>query len=258
MSDKADEKSVIIKFELPQIINAALLPLATSIGTTLSYAWEGMTMGIATWCGRKEIDKNVNLKLYSDLLKKNLSIIGEENLQEPKMNILGPAFDASKYYFEEEQYRIMFSKLIASSCDKSKNSYVHPAFVEFIKQMTPLEGKIISYLDINRPILIKVIDTSNNQRRSVANCPAILDFFDSNIYQLSTALDNLERLGLITLPNEFGLTEVPEWEEEFLQSKNYKIIEKNLNASVNFEHDYCVYPMSITDLGKSFIKVCVE
>ena len=39
-------KTLTIKFELPQIVNQALAPLATTIGTTLSHGWEGLTLGI--------------------------------------------------------------------------------------------------------------------------------------------------------------------------------------------------------------------
>lgn len=254
----SDNKEVVIKVELPQIVNETLKPLASSIGNTLSHGWQGMTVSIETWYGRKMIDRDQNLKLYKENIEKDLSNISEENLQEPKMNILGPVFDASTYYFEEEQYRIMFSKLIASSCDKSKNSVVHPAFVEFIKQMTPLEGKILSTLDLEKPLLINIIDTSESSNKHYAYCPAITDFFGANPLELNTALNNLERLGLISLPSEFTLIEATDDSDNFIHSDKFIDIEYKLNQLIDFNHEYIIFPMSITNLGLNFIKVCIE
>ena len=44
----SDNKEIIIKVELPQLVNDTLKPLASSIGTTLSHGSEGMTVGIET------------------------------------------------------------------------------------------------------------------------------------------------------------------------------------------------------------------
>lgn len=60
-------------------------------------------------------------KEIQDVVSKNI-----ENLQEPSLSIAGPALEASKFYLEEEELRNLFTKLIASSMDKSKmNSTIH-------------------------------------------------------------------------------------------------------------------------------------
>ena len=159
MSSESDKNTLIVKFELPQIINTALTPLANAIGTTLAHGWNGMTMELETWYDKKVIDHDENLKLYKEKIQQGVSNLSEDNLQTPSMNIIGPAFEASKYYFEEKQYREMFARLIVSSCDKSKNPYIHPSFVETIKQMTALEAKILSTIDIDKPLIINVFNS---------------------------------------------------------------------------------------------------
>lgn len=257
MSDDNKDKSFVIKFELPQVVNSALTPLAESIGKTLSHSWEGMTMAIETWYGRKLIDHDENLEKYRLLVQRRLSEIDESNLQEPSMNIVGPSLDAAKFYFENEQYREMFSKLISSSCDKSKNPYIHPSFVETIKQLSPLEGKILSIIDLNNPLLIDVINISNDSRKYYGTCPAVIDFFEADFFQLNVAINNLNRLGLISIPNRFGLTPVLDNQEEIWNTKRFRIIKENLDSLISFEHEYSLNNMSITEYGKSFIKVCI-
>lgn len=251
----SENNSYVVKFELPQIVNTALTPLAKSIGKTLSHGWEGMTMGIETWYGRKEIDKDLNLKLYQDALNYQLSIIDEDNLQEPSMNILGPSLEASKYYFEEKQYREMFAKLIASSCDKSKNPYIHPAFVEFIKQMTSLEGKIISSIDIDDPLALNVIQVSDNSRKYYATCPVIPNLYNASLIELNAALVNLERLGLLKIPT--GIFVTMDGDDKLMNSCKVSKIKEQVNSMLPFNCEYLLIHLDLTMLGKNFIKVCV-
>lgn len=244
--------------EFPQLVNTALNPLANAIGETLASGWKGMTMGIETWLGKKEIDKDINLKLYKESLETKLSKIDENNLQEPAMNILGPSLDASKFYFEEQQYREMFSNLIASTCDKSKNPYVHPAFVEFIKQMKPLDGKILNNLDVNQLFLINIIDTSNNQRKRIGFMPPVINSFEASFHDFNTSMTNLNRLGLIELPN---LTSLILPEKEIASIKNstlYKSIIGSISKDLPDYYETIIFSLELTDMGKDFIKVCIE
>lgn len=85
---------------------------------------------------KKRAKNEIYLKDYKEKIAQELVIIPEESIQEPPLSIVGPALEASKYYIEEEELRTMFAKLIASSMDKSKQKYIHPSFVEIIKQLS--------------------------------------------------------------------------------------------------------------------------
>ncbi|MBT2721454.1 DUF4393 domain-containing protein [Bacillus sp. ISL-46] len=63
---------------------------------------------------------------------------------EPPLSIVGPALEASKFYIEEEELRSMFAKVVAASMDNRQASYVHPAFIEIIKQLSPVDALVIS------------------------------------------------------------------------------------------------------------------
>lgn len=262
-NNETNNNDIVIKFELPQIVNEALVPLASSIGTTLSTAWKGFTIGIDTWYGRKKIEQEHNLNLYAEEIQKQLSSIPEENIQEPKMNILGPSLEASKYYFEEEWYRKMFAKLIAGSCDNRNNVKIHPFFVEAIKQMTSLEARILSSFkkELAQPI-VNYRFKLKNQLGGVTFIPYVFFLTDEKIdpRKHSQSIVNLERLGFIDI--SFG---------SFLSDENkYKIFEQNptfvsmqrLLKSSGFYPRYSSLDiekgmLTLTPLGQSFLDICI-
>ena len=72
-----------------------------------------------------KIKQAANLEKYANEVKSGIEKIPEENIQEPKMSVVGPAFEASKFYIEEDEIRGMFAKLIASSMDKTQSINIH-------------------------------------------------------------------------------------------------------------------------------------
>lgn len=62
------------------------------------------------------IQKEAELESYKKSIISNLNKIPEENLRQPKLNLVGPAIEASKYYIGESVLRDMFAKLIANAC----------------------------------------------------------------------------------------------------------------------------------------------
>ena len=88
-----------------------------------------------------KIKQAANLEKYANEVKSGIEKISEENIQEPKMSVVGPALEASKFYIEEDEIRGMFAKLIASSMDKTQSINIHPSFVEIIKVLSPLDAQ---------------------------------------------------------------------------------------------------------------------
>ncbi|WP_118855056.1 DUF4393 domain-containing protein [Haemophilus haemolyticus] len=93
-----------------------------------------------------KIKQAANLQKYANEVKSGIEKIPEENIQEPKMSVIGPALEASKFYIEEDEIRGMFAKLIASSMDNSKSADIHPSFSEMIKMLSPLDAQNLQTL----------------------------------------------------------------------------------------------------------------
>jgi hypothetical protein len=140
-------------------------------------------------------------KFRSDI-ETEVSRIPVEQVAEPPLNIVGPALEASKYHIEDEDVRSLFAKLIASSMNTVKQDKVHPAFVEVIKQLTPFDVKVLSFLHINRHTPVgDIILTINNRENKVLDTE-IFPFPEMNkinVEDYSTAVKNINRLGLISI-----------------------------------------------------------
>ena len=93
-----------------------------------------------------KIKQAANLEKYANEVRSGIEKIPEENIQEPKMSVIGPALEASKFYIEEDEIRGMFAKLIASSMDNSKSADIHPSFSEMIKMLSPLDAQNLQTL----------------------------------------------------------------------------------------------------------------
>ena len=90
------------------------------------------------------IYKDIKLQAFLEKVKNKYLNIPVEELTSPPLNILGPALEASKYYYDQDELRDMFANLVASLCDKRISGIIHPAYVEVLKQITPLEAQLLS------------------------------------------------------------------------------------------------------------------
>lgn len=147
-----------------------------------------------------KIKQAANLEKYANEVKLGIEKIPEENIQEPKMSVVGPALEASKFYIEEDEIRGMFAKLIASSMDKTQSINIHPSFVEIIKVLSPLDAKNLYSLYHGRDETISKIRVTNKENDSYT------DHFnhiflgnpecqDNNL--IESSIDNLIRLKLV-------------------------------------------------------------
>lgn len=147
-----------------------------------------------------KIKQAANLEKYANEVKSGIEKIPEENIQEPKMSVVGPALEASKFYIEEDEIRGMFAKLIASSMDKTQSINIHPSFVEIIKVLSPLDAQNLYSLYHGRDETISKIRVTNKENKSYT------DHFnhvflgnsecrDNNL--IESSIDNLIRLKLV-------------------------------------------------------------
>ena len=123
---------------------------------------------------------------------------------EPELAIVGPILEASKYYVENDTLRTMFAKLLASAMNRDKTSIVHTAYIEIIKQVSPLEAVFISDLFQNKKRYgaydVRVYDDKSNPNSFKQLFDLIpLDSARTVSYsEYWTAIDNLQRLSLIS------------------------------------------------------------
>lgn len=184
-----------------------------------------------------------------------LILIDENNVQEIKMSIVGPALEASKYYFEEEQYREMFSSLISASADKTFNRDIHTSFTEVIKQLEPNDAKLlvrISKYTGNKAIPFITVNeiVLSDKGRLIRAKHLLPNQSISQYFADLLSIDNLVRRNLI------HIHEIEHFMDEKLYSwvDNHPIKKVYENKTLDLQRGM----LSITEYGSSFIRVCLR
>ena len=161
----SDKNSPLIDLpELPDSIDNAVKNLTDKptqgIGQTLSDVWYLVFGGISQAADKRRMKYAHNLELYKQELSQVISSIPEENLIEPNIQITAQALENSKYCIESEELRKLFVNLISKSMDSHYVSNVHPSFAEIIKQMSPIDARILKTLHpkYNFPVVDYVLE----------------------------------------------------------------------------------------------------
>jgi Abortive infection alpha len=249
--------------------------IGTAIGTTLltNFATKGDSAPIQTlndlWylafgrlqllVDKKRANHAAQLEAYKNELVNAVSDIPDENLIEPPLSIVGPALEASKYYIEVEVLRKMFAKVVASSMDNRKSGYTHHAFIEIIKQLSPLDAQNISILKEHKtlPIVNCGIDINNSQKIPIYSDVFLNNSSCNDVDLLRSSITNLKRLGLVVTVYNLRLKDKLKYEifreNKFLNVQFQALVDRNPGSEVFYEHGI----LEPSPLGSDFIRACL-
>lgn len=235
-------------------------PTSKSIGENIGLLVDGVFGWLGVWGQKQKIRQKKNLEEFKKEINKNIEAIPQDNLKEPTMYIVGPAIEASKYYYEETQFKEMFAKLIAASCDERKNSKIHPYFIYAIKQLTPVDATILKTFKshqkqaiVNYSFFYKDIDSENIDYPNV--------FYPFNKIEepqkYAISITNLVRVGFITLNFSRCLTNEKLYDIYF--SDPFYLESKKVLTSDSSNQDYIINKgtVTLTPLGENFIELCL-
>ena len=199
-----------------EVAGDIVLPTSKSIGINLGLMVDGAMGWLALWGQKQKIIQEKYLEDFKNKVNNKIGNIPPENLIEPPVSVVGPVIEAGKFHYEEIHYREMFSNLLASACDKKHSQTIHPAFVEILKQLSPLDAKLLSMFRSHTTYAL--CDVQEKLAGGMIS-PFIHSLFDfkekqnefslDEILSLTSSLDNLIRLGIV--------------------SKNRSILESNYN-----------------------------
>lgn len=210
---------------------------------------------------QKSIFKNQqDIENYKNEYLNKISQIPSEKFQEPKLSVIGPALEASKFYIEEKEIRLLFVNLISSSMNSNFNSRLHHSFVEIIKQLSPYDAKILSTLDSNPQPIVDIIikkGTTDGILYFEGICTLYQNlYFSDSISENDSnniSIDNLIRLNLINLIPS-GLTN-SELYKHYLDSNTFKSLSNRFP-----DQTLTIQKMAIqlTSFGEAFKNICCE
>lgn len=171
------------------------------------------------------------------------------------------ALENSKYCIESEELRKLFVNLISKSMDSHYTSNVHPSFAEIIKQMSPIDARILKTLHpkYNFPVVDYVLENHLTSSYEL-QFPAVYisSLSDIDMWSASSAISSLERLGIIALDTSSSFSDksvyTPFEETDYYKTFSSKAIRSYASKRATI-HKYLGF---FTPLGKNFFEVCVK
>jgi len=241
-------------------------PAAESAGRTLQDAWELVFGGFGNYVEQKRMIRRKALEDFKKSLEDKVNSIPDGQLCEPPLSVIGPALDASKYYFEEEKIREMFANTISASMDSRKAFRVHPSFPLIIQQMSTLDAKNLECFHLAKGDLplceyqIKIKDGKHD------DFPLILphvtvqtNVFLSNpqasdLEQGAASISSLSRLGLISTSYDVSFSS--DNYQEFAKTPKYLALLDEYKDNVKRFPYIQEGSACLTPLGENLCAIC--
>lgn len=261
--DKKTTVSVI-----PDVITPASNALQANVPETMKQAdgalssIVGLFNNVVLYPVKKaNITFKYKLEAFEDDLKQKMKNVPKENIQPPSTMIAGPTLEALRYAYDEKELREMYENLLASAMDNRKSPKAHPAFVDAIKQMSPLDAEVLNKLvDLSQVKCATITFNIKGTNQIYSN--GMPNYFVEELYGLadpfllSASLENLNRLALIEITN-YGLNGVDY--QPLLKHKYVKEREELFKKAVekDFELKLAERAVQITNYGEQFAEVCL-
>lgn len=258
VKETADAVKAIV--EAVPIYQDAVQPAAKEIGQALQVVAKTVHVALApvsalVW-GYEQIKEFVSQRVAA-----KLENTPAERICSPSPNVAGPALEALRYTGHDESLRDLFANLLATALDSATAPQAHPSFVEFIRQMTSDEAKIMKLVSDGRAIpIVKIRSDENENSRSGFDtfrhlCEVGIDAGCSFPELTPKYLDSLARLGLLSI----------HYQSTYVNSDLYKPLKEHaqfseLLAKVTSQGRYPRIVdgrAELTELGRMFCEACV-
>ena len=232
---------------LPQTVSQADEALSTIVG------WFN---NVVLYPVKKaNISYKYKLECFEDDFRGKVLTIQEGKLCEPNLLIAGPTLEALKYTYDVQELREMYVNLLSSSMNMDYVAIVHPSFVDIIRQLTPDEAKLLNLLkadgkhavvDIRQQLPddggeVDIIKDFSHISYGVCECPE----------NIGAYLGNLQRLGIITIPDNRHLSE----DAHYDLIRNNPLIAPYVSEGKNVFKKKCLI---VTSFGENLLKCCIE
>ncbi|GEC71959.1 protein of unknown function [Flavobacterium flevense] len=237
----------------------AVQPAAKQIGSALETVTKTVNIALApikflVW-GYETIEGFISIKVTEKL--KN---VPPENIVSPPTSVAGPAIEALRFCGEENEVRELYANLLAAAMDSSTQDLVHPGYVEILKNLCSDEALLLqSFLDKKSyPLLNIRAEFDNGGTKMIYNNYSHFDRITKlkNKKLTPTYIDNLNRLGITTIPEDVWLHDEGIY-KPLENDKSMAVFKKgieNFNAKMKLEKRY----IKLTNFGKHFVENVVK
>ncbi len=201
-----------------------------------------------------------NLEAFENDLKEKTKCIPPENLQIPPTMIAGPTLEALKYTYDEKELREMYENLLVSAMDTRTVIQALPSFVDAIKQMSPLDAKVLQkFVESSQLACAEIKFSIKNISKVYSNSMPTYFIKElaslSDPFNISTSITNLLRLGVLNIfDGQIDGYDYNSFKDHpYVQSRStlYKSYGRPFKIKINEK------VLLVNDYGKCFIKVCL-
>lgn len=259
--DEENTINTLLNANIPESVDEAFQNLTSgltkNVGNTLADIWYMVFGKISYWTEKRKLKFAHSLEQFQQELNASISAIPPEKLEEPTLQVTAQALENAKYCITEAELREMFTSLISNSMNSDFSEYVRPSFAEIIKQMSPLDAKILKKFKSaplpGIPICNYLVLTPGKPGQTTIMENVFLGLPDINLDACSTSISSLERFGLIQIPTTQYLLPAERY-DVFKQHPTFRLFQQQYpNKEFSVEKKLA----KLTPLGILFTKVCV-
>jgi hypothetical protein len=189
-----------------------------------------------------------------------------EKIVEPNPRVAVPAAQALTYSLGDELVREMFANLMAADMSADSKAGAHPAFVELIKEMTPLDARILYVLQ-GRPQIEFISQLATFQKSRDVGWSLSFSIAGVSTYRMREGVGNLIRLGLVEKHRD-GYPDFPDFQtraKEILEELKTAYTEKledeeflkNNGLDKGTKPQVTPHGLYLTPFGTSFVQTCL-
>jgi hypothetical protein len=195
-------------------------------------------------------------------LEERLKNIPKEKIIEPDSMIAGPTLEILRYAGQKKELRELYSNLLASAMNSDTAHEAHPAFVDILKQLSPDEAILLSYMRTTTSypmVLIQSKEKDGISYRIILSDFSLIPFKAKckNPELGPSYLENLSRLGILKLDYRNYVVDPP---NSYVDINSHQLIITVCDQIKNADRISEVLKGSVTftEFGKQFYKVCIE
>lgn len=238
-----------------------LKPTFKSIGNILALPFQAVDAALAKpklWV----VEKQYNFEKTREILAHKMKDVPKEKIVPPENYVAVPALQQISYCFDSDELREMYANLLAASMNADLKWFVHPSYVDIIKQLTPDEAKLLKRLNGKENTYYPIIDVKinlGNEKGYIVqlyNYTTIAEGVCDCPQNINSYLENLERLKIIEIDKSQWIVD----EDEYNKLKNSTIVTQLISAKLpeGQEYDFKRGYFHLTSFGYNFVEMCIR
>ena len=254
--------------------NDLIHPAAQAIGKMISVPFRSINVLLKpsfVWLAANESQINDICKAVSEKAKD----IPKDKLVEPDTHIAVPALQALWYSMDSAELKKLYTNLLTKAINADEKDNIHPAYVEVIRQMAPLDAKLLSAIQSGGHTAIPLVNIRFQRKASppwkdfkyirgaTEGYDILLHFanisgLDADPEAIAISLENLDRLVLIEISEEYKLVR-----QAYAAFETCSVVTEYVDEFASHElsetHEITLLPCcaKMTTFGKGFSAICL-